>query len=140
MILVKKEVKRMDNRTIEEVRRNEDRLIDKNIILEKENEELKIRLNHICFSGDHTAEVETALRYLKKIGYVGFDDEKQIYINKQYGVEGFIVYGYDERREKAFFIEEDKLDDYTKQLEEQVKRLKQELYEKIEKLEELEVE
>lgn len=35
----------MDNRTIEEVRRNEDRLIDKNIALENINDKLSSALN-----------------------------------------------------------------------------------------------
>ena len=35
----------MDNRTIDEVRRNEDRLINKIELLEKENQELKIELS-----------------------------------------------------------------------------------------------
>lgn len=44
----------------------------------KENQELKQKLNWIAFGDDP----ELALRYLRKIGYVDFDEERKVYINK----------------------------------------------------------
>ena len=44
----------------------------------KENNILKHRLNDIVFGDDP----ELGARYLRKIGYIDFDEEKKLYINK----------------------------------------------------------
>lgn len=45
----------------------------------KENEILKRRLNNICFGCE--GDIELACRYLHKLGYVGYDDYANQYIN-----------------------------------------------------------
>ncbi len=46
--------------------------------LEKENDKLKHKLNDIAFGDDS----ELALRFLRKIDYVDFDEKRKVYINK----------------------------------------------------------
>ena len=54
--------------------------------LKKQNDSLKQKLNWIAFGDDP----ELALRYLRKIGYVDFDEERKVYINKY----ECIIYSY----------------------------------------------
>lgn len=85
--------------------------------LANQNEELKQKLNWIAF-GD---EPELALRYLRKIGYVDFDEERKVYINK-HNNEPFWL---DDEKEKTYFIKDEELNEYTKQLEQENKQLKE---------------
>jgi len=80
--------------------------------LEKENEILKHRLNDIIFD-DANDDVELGARYLRKIGYIGFDEERKVYLNK-HNKEPF---WQNDEREKNYYIKDEELDDYTKQLE-----------------------
>lgn len=91
----------------------------KNRMLEKENQELKQKLNWIAFGDD----AELALRYLRKIGYVDFDEERKVYINK-HNNEPFVL---DDEEEKAYYIKSEELNEYTEQLEYQNKKLKKQL-------------
>ena len=84
----------------------EDCLIER---LYKENEGLKKKLNWIAFGDDP----ELALRYLRKIGYVDFDEKRQVYINK-HNNEPFLL---KDEQEKDYYIKDEELNDYTKQLE-----------------------
>lgn len=77
--------------------------------LHKENEDLKQKLNWIAFGDDP----ELALRYLRKIGYVDFDEKRQVYINK-HNNEPFLL---KDEQEKDYYIKDEELNDYTKQLE-----------------------
>jgi len=79
---------------------------------EKENGILKYRLNDIIFD-DTNADVELGARYLRKIGYIGFDEERKVYINK-HNEEPF---WQEDEREKNYYIQDEELDEYTKQLE-----------------------
>lgn len=88
-------------------------------LLIKENRELKQKLNWIAFGDD----AELALRYLRKIGYVDFDEERKVYINK-HNNEPFVL---DEEEEKAYYIKSEELNEYTKQLEYQNQELKNQL-------------
>ncbi len=90
--------------------------------LQQENEELKRRLNWLAFGNDK----ELALRYLRKLGYVDFDDKRKCYINK-HNNEPFFIH---KEEEKGYYLTDDELDEYTKQLEQQNKKLKQQLKEK----------
>lgn len=89
--------------------------------LANQNEELKQKLNWIAF-GD---EPELALRYLRKIGYVDFDEERKVYINK-HNNEPFWL---DDEEEKTYFIEDEEINEYTKQLEQENQQLKEKLLE-----------
>lgn len=151
----------MDNRTLEEVRKNEDRLINEleqlqqenkelkekylNAVsdyettmfekeqlnslvnscqeeirqLKKQNDSLKQKLNWIAFGDDS----ELALRYLRKIGYVDFDEERKVYINK-HNNEPFLL---KDEQEKDYYIKDNELNEYTEQLEYQIKELKKQL-------------
>lgn len=75
----------------------------------KENNILKHRLNDIVFGDD----AELGARYLRKIGYIDFDEEKKLYINK-HNNEPF---WHEDEKEKDYYIKEEELDEYTKQLE-----------------------
>lgn len=88
-------------------------------LLIKENQELKQKLNWIAFGDD----AELALRYLRKIGYVDFDEERKVYINK-HNNEPFVL---DDEEEKAYYIKSEELNEYTEQLEYQNKKLKKQL-------------
>ena len=85
--------------------------------LEKENEILKHRLNDIVFD-DANNDVELGARFLRKIGYVDFDEERKFYINK-HNKEPF---WQEDEREKGYYITDEELDEYTKQLEYQLQQ------------------
>lgn len=87
--------------------------------LQQENQELKQKLNWIAFGDDQ----ELALRYLRKIGYVDFDEERKVYINK-HNNEPFLL---DDEEEKAYYIKDEELNEYTEQLEYQNQKLKKQL-------------
>lgn len=93
----------------------------------KENQELKQKLNWIAFGDD----AELALRYLRKIGYVDFDEERKVYINK-HNNEPFAL---DEEEEKAYYIKSEELNEYTEQLEYQNQELKKQVEDISEELE-----
>ena len=80
--------------------------------LEQENRILKHRLNDIVFD-DANDDVELGARFLRKIGYVDFDEERKVYINK-HNKEPF---WHEDEREKGYYIPDEELDEYTKQLE-----------------------
>lgn len=88
-------------------------------LLQQENKELKQKLNWIAFGDDP----ELALRYLRKIGYVDFDEERKVYINK-HNNEPFLL---EDEQEKGYYIKDEELNEYTEQLEYQVKSLKKQL-------------
>ncbi len=90
--------------------------------LQQQNEELKRKLNWIAFGDDS----ELALRYLRKIGYVDFDDERKYYINKHNNEPFFL----DEEEEKKYYLKDEELDEYTKQLEQKNKEY-QETYKDV---------
>lgn len=83
--------------------------------LEEENEHLKFHLNDVVFD-EHNIDVELGARLLRKLGYCDFDDVRQVYVNK-HNNEPFMQ---EEVKEKAFYIQDDKLDDYTQQLESKI--------------------
>lgn len=86
-------------------------------LLEQEDEKLKQRLNWVAFGDDP----ELALRYLRKIGYVDFDEERKLYINK-HNNEPFDL---KDEQEKGYYIKDEELDEYTKQLEYKIKKYKE---------------
>lgn len=85
----------------------------------EETEKIKQKLNWIAFGDDP----ELALRYLRKIGYVDFDEERKVYINK-HNNEPFLL---EDEQEKGYYIKDEELNEYTEQLEYQVKSLKEQL-------------
>lgn len=87
--------------------------------LQQENEGLKQKLNWIAFGDDS----ELALRYLRKIGYVGFDEKRMVYINKHNNDPFWL----DDEKEKSYYIKDEELNEYTKHIEEENKKLKAEL-------------
>ena len=80
--------------------------------LQKENVILKHRLNDIVFD-DANDDVELGARFLRKIGYVDFDEERKVYINK-HNKEPF---WQEDEREKGYYIPDEELNEYTEQLE-----------------------
>ena len=90
--------------------------------LKKQNDSLKQKLNWIAFGDDP----ELALRYLRKIGYVDFDEERKVYINKHNNEPFFLK----DEQEKHYYIKDNELNEYTEQLEYQIKELKKQLEEK----------
>lgn len=97
-----------------------------NIVLKEENQELKNqndnlkqKLNWIAFGDDP----ELALRYLRKIGYVDFDEKRKVYINK-HNHEPFWL---KDEQEKAYYILDEELNEYTEQLEWENQELKKQL-------------
>lgn len=94
--------------------------------LKKQNDSLKQKLNWIAFGDDS----ELALRYLRKIGYVDFDEERKVYINK-HNNEPFLL---KDEQEKDYYIKDNELNEYTEQLEYQIKELKKQLENKYEKV------
>lgn len=110
-----------DLKMIDEVKGNSVELFQENKQLKEQNEELKQKLNWIAFGDDP----ELALRYLRKIGYVDFDEERKVYINK-HNNEPFWL---DDEEEKTYFIKDEELNEYTKQLEQENKQLKEQLLE-----------
>lgn len=87
--------------------------------LKKQNDSLKQKLNWIAF-GD---EPELALRYLREIGYVDFDEERKVYINKHNNEPFFLK----DEQEKYYYIKDNELNEYTEQLKYQIKELKKQL-------------
>ena len=90
--------------------------------LKKQNDSLKQKLNWIAFGDDS----ELALRYLRKIGYVDFDEERKVYINK-HNNDPFLL---KDEQEKDYYIKDNELNEYTEQLEYQIKELKKQLEER----------
>ncbi len=83
--------------------------------LEEENNKLKHKLNDIAFGDDS----ELALRFLRKIDYVDFDEKRKVYINK-HNNEPFI---WEDEREKDYYLKDEELNEYTQQLEYKVEQL-----------------
>ena len=90
--------------------------------LKKQNDSLKQKLNWIAFGDDS----ELALRYLREIGYVDFDEERKVYINK-HNNDPFLL---KDEQEKDYYIKDNELNEYTEQLEYQIKELKKQLEDK----------
>ena len=95
--------------------------------LKKQNDSLKQKLNWIAFGDDS----ELALRYLRKIGYADFDEERKVYINK-HNNEPFLL---KDEQEKDYYIKDNELNEYTEQLEYQIKELKKQIEDTNEELE-----
>ena len=85
------------------------RLLEEIERLNKENDILKHRLNDMVFGDD----CELGARYLRKIGYIDFDEERKVYINK-HNNEPF---WHEDEKEKDYYIPDEELSEYTKQLE-----------------------
>ncbi len=83
--------------------------------LQKENDNLKFYLNDVVFD-DNNIDVELSARYLRKLGYIDFDEERQVYVNK-HNNKPFMQ---EDTKEKSFYIKDDELNDYTKQLENKI--------------------
>lgn len=96
---------------------------------DRENQILKHRLNDIVFD-DANDDVELGARFLRKIGYVDFDEERNVYINK-HNKEPF---WQEDEREKGYYIPDEELDEYTKQLENQLQQKENIIKEVREKL------
>ncbi len=92
--------------------------------LEKENDKLKHKLNDIAFGDDS----ELALRFLRRIGYVGFDEKRKVYINK-HNNEPFL---WKDEQEKDYYLKDEELNEYTQQLEYKVEQLENIIKEAIE--------
>ena len=80
---------------------------------DRENQILKHRLNDIVFD-DANDDVELGARFC----YVDFDEERKVYINK-HNKEPF---WQEDEREKGYYIPDEELDEYTKQLENQLQQ------------------
>lgn len=93
--------------------------VDEIYKLQQENKRLKFYLNDVIFS-EFNDDVELAARYLRKLNYIDFDEENQIYINK-HNEEPFCRLDV---HEKHFFIEDDEINDYVKQIENEALMLK----------------
>ena len=65
---------------------------------------------------------------MRKIGYVDFDEERKVYINK-HNNEPFLLKN---EQEKDYYIKDNELNEYTEQLEYQIKELKKKLKDKTE--------
>lgn len=85
--------------------------------LQQENERLKFYLNDVVFD-DNNIDVELSARYLRKLGYIDFDEERQVYVNK-HNNQPFMQ---EDTKEKSFYIKDDELNDYTKQLENKIEK------------------
>lgn len=79
------------------------------IDLQRENQQLKQKLNWVAFGNDS----ELALRYLRKIGYVDFDEDRKMYINK-HNNEPFLL---KDEKEKSYYIKDEEINEYIQQLE-----------------------
>lgn len=103
--------------------------------LEKEYENL-VRISIETAFDEKNEDTEFLLRCLLKQGKISLNKEKQEYENPQKDKE-FDVIGIKFEREKCFLIENDKLDEYTKQLEYKLENSipKKKIEEKIEELE-----
>lgn len=88
--------------------------LDDYVKLKEQNEDLKRRLNWIAF-GDSP---ELALRYLRRIGYVDFDEERKVYINKHNNEPFFL----NEEEEKSYYLKDEELSEYCEQLEYKLKQ------------------
>lgn len=100
--------------------------------LTKENNILKHRLNDVVFK-DANNDVELAARYLRKIGYVGFDEESKTYIN----LHNNEPFWNEDEREKDYYIKDEELDEYTKHLEHELKeknRILKEIYNRCDQM------
>lgn len=104
--------------------------VDEIYKLQQENKRLKFYLNDVVFS-EFNDDVELAARYLRKLNYIDFDEENQIYINK-HNEEPFCQ---SDAREKHFFIEDDEINDYVKQIENEALMLKRIVKDAIDYLE-----
>lgn len=87
--------------------------------LRKENDILKHRLNDVVFGDDY----ELGARYLRKIGYIDFDEERKVYINKHNNEPFF----HKEEKEKDYYIGNEELNEYTEQLEYKLKKKDKEI-------------
>ena len=92
-----------------------DRLNKELGIFQRENDLLKHKLNDIAFGDDS----ELALRFLRRIGYVGFDEKRKVYINK-HNNEPFL---WKNEQEKDYYLKDEELNEYTQQLEYKVEQL-----------------
>ena len=92
-----------------------DRLNKELGIFQRENDLLKHKLNDIAFGDDS----ELALRFLRRIGYVGFDEKRKVYINK-HNNEPFL---WKDEQEKDYYLKDEELNEYTQQLEYKVEQL-----------------
>ena len=79
-----------------------------------ENENLKYWLNDVIFD-ENNIDVELPARYLRKLGYIDFDDKKKVYINKHNNSP----FMQEDSKEKAFYLKDEELNEYTQQLESQ---------------------
>ena len=104
---------------LEQSRFDKNMLERENRELNKENQELKQKLNWVAFGDDP----ELSLRYLRKIGYVDFDEERKVYINK-HNNEPFLL---KDEQEKSYYLKDEELNEYTTQLEYKIKELKKQL-------------
>ena len=107
----KKEIENLkkENKILRENADHNDKVVDK---VNWENNILKRRLNDIVFD-DANKDVELGARYLRKIGYIDFDEERKVYVNK-HNNEPIIQ---EDEREKDYYIPDEELNEYTKQLE-----------------------
>ena len=111
----------IDNNTPRRILNVVKNLQQENQELKKQNDNLKQKLNWIAFGDDP----ELALRYLRKIGYVDFDEKRKVYINK-HNHEPFWL---KDEQEKAYYIQDEELNEYTEQLEWENQELKKQLQE-----------
>ena len=93
---------------------------------EKANDKLKHKLNDIAFGDDS----ELALRFLRKIDYVDFDEKRKVYINK-HNNEPFL---WKDEQEKDYYLKDEELNEYTQQLEYKVEQIENIRKEAIEEL------
>ena len=100
---------------VEQLEKENDKLNKELGIFQRENDLLKHKLNDIAFGDDS----ELALRFLRRIGYVGFDEKRKVYINK-HNNEPFI---WEDEREKDYYLKDEELNEYTQQLEYKVEQL-----------------
>ena len=85
--------------------------------LEHENERLKYFLNDIIFDPSNE-DVELGARYLRSLGYIGFDEERKVYVNLHNNEPLMQL----EEREKGFYIKDEEINEYIKQLEYKVEK------------------
>ena len=93
---------------------------------------LQRRLNDVVFN-EANGDVELAARYLRKIGYVGFNEESKTYIN----LHNDEPFWDEDEREKDYYIKDEELDEYTKQLEHKLKeknRILKEIYNRCDQM------
>ena len=106
--------------TVDDLTHNDKiKLLDCITNLQEENEHLKYHLNDVIFD-ENNIDVELGARLLRKLGYCDFDDVRQVYVNKHNNQPLM----QEDTKEKAFYIRDDELDDYTQQLESKIERAK----------------